>query len=238
MSKDVKAVLLHHSTGGLVWQGGVPEWFEQHNAGHATNYRVVEQAFPKKEPYGWKNYPYDYWNIWVEHAGEEPFMEESTLETLTRQYDVIIWKHCYPVCAVIADTGNPDVRSEEKRSENYKLQYGALKAKMREFPDTRFIVWTGAALVQNNTDEASAKRARAFFEWARDEWDEPGDNIYIWDLYELETEGGIYLKDEYAASPDNSHPNEAFTQRVAPFFGQRIVDVIEGSGDRARVTGR
>ena len=238
MNKDVKGILLHHSTGGVVWQGGVPRWFEQYNANHGTDYQIVEQAFPKKEPYGWKNYPYDYWNIWVEHAGDQPFMEEATLEMLTRQYNVVIWKHCYPVCSILEDTGHPDVQSEEKRVENYRLQYEALKHKMREFPDTKFIVWTGAALVKNNTDEARANRARAFFEWARDEWDESGDNIYVWDLYELETGGGIYLKDNYAASPDNSHPNEAFAQKAAPLFGQRIVDVIEGRGDTASVTGQ
>ena len=42
---------------------------------------------------------------------------------------------------------------------------------------------------------------------------------------------GLYLRNEHAAAPDNSHPNEIFSQKVAPLFAQRIVDVIETRGD-------
>jgi hypothetical protein len=156
---------------------------------------------------------------------------------LAPQYDVIAFKHCYPVSQIEPDTGAPDVASDAKRSENYRLQYAALKEKMRQFPDTRFIVWTGAALAESNTTQAHAQRARQFFTWVRDEWDEPGDSIFVWDLFELETEGGLYLKPEYAAGPGDSHPAASFAQRTAPLLAQRIVDVIEGKGDIGSVTG-
>ena len=71
-----------------------------------------------------------------------------------------------------------------------------------------------------------------------DTWDEPGDNIYVWDFRQLETEGGLYLLNEYAAAPGDSHPNSAFATRVAPYLGQRIVDVIEGRGDSGSLTGQ
>jgi hypothetical protein len=236
-AQEARILFLHHSAGGVIWEGGVPEWFEQHNAAHGTKYRITQQAFPKESPYGWQNYPYDYWNICVEHAGDKPCQEEATLEMLAPQYEVIAWKHCFPVSDVEADTGQPDVRSAEKRRENYVLQYAALKAKMRQFPRTRFVVWTGAALAQGATSEASARRARAFFEWVKKEWDEPGDNIFVWDLFELETEGGLYLKPEYAAAAGDSHPGSNFARSAAPLFGQRLVDVIEGRGDSTSVTG-
>ncbi len=246
--EGMKIVFLHHSTGDLIWQGGVPEWFEQYNRENGTDYRIAEQAFPKNMG----NYPYDYWNVWVDHAGTEAFMKEPTLEILTRKYDVIIWKHCFPVSNIREDTGDPIIGSDEKRIENYRPQYMALKAKMREFPAKRFIVWTGAARVKNtslinriisvlmrkSSDEEKARRVRTFFDWVKNEWDEPGDNIYLWDFYELETEGGIYLKKEFAAGSGNSHPSSTFSQLVAPFFCQRIVDVIEGRGDTANITGR
>ena len=142
-----RIVLLHHSTGECVWNGGVPQWFAQYNEAHGTRYTIAEQAFPKDSPYGWENYPYDYWNIWVRHAGPRPFKEEPTLEMLTPRYDVIVLKHCFPVSQIEADTGTADAASSDKRLENYKLQYAALKKKMRQFPKTRFLVWTGAALV-------------------------------------------------------------------------------------------
>lgn len=234
----VKIIFLHHSTGNNVWKGGVPQWFEKYNQDNGKNYQISERAFPSGKPYAWKNYPFDYWNIWVANAGSEPYMEEPTLEILTPGYDVIVFKHCYPVSAIMPDEGTADTASEEKTLGNYKLQYAALKAKLRQFSDNKFIVWTGAALVAGNTNEESAARAREFAEWVRDEWDEPGDNIFVWDFFDLETEGGNVLKDEYAAAPDDSHPNEAFCKNVAPLFAKRIVDVIEGRGDSGSLTGK
>jgi len=236
--EGMKIIFLHHSTGEVIWKGGVPQWFENYNRENRTNYKIEEQVFPKTSPYGWKNYPFDYYNIWVKNAGDIPFMSEPTLEILTKNYDVIVWKHCFPVSKLMEDTGNPEINSEEKRMENYKLQYEALKQKMRQFPKNKFILWTGAALVKNATDEKTAKRVKEFFDWVKNQWDKKGDNIFFWDFYELETEGGLYLKDEYAFSPSNSHPNEKFSRKVAPLFCQRIVNVIQDKGDSTSLTGK
>ena len=112
-------------------------------------------------------------------------MEEPTLEMLTRDYDVISFKHCFSVSSIQPDRGAGDVAAEEKRLENYVLQYEALKAKLHEFPDTRFVVWTAAALVAAGTDEGQAERTRLFVEWVKTEWNEPGDNIFVWDFHGL-----------------------------------------------------
>jgi len=233
----MKIVFLHHSTGKVIWDAGVKRWFEEYRRETGRTYRIDETAFPRRSPYGWSNGPYDYWNIWVGNAGPKKYMKEPTLEILTKKYGVIVWKHCFPVSDIAPDTGETDIASEARRVENYKLQYIALKEKMREFPETMFLVWTGAALTAEATDEDSARRARAFFEWVRGEWDEKGDNIYLWDFRELETEGGLYLKDGYAAGPSDPHPGEAFARRVAPLLCRRIVDVIEGRGDESSLTG-
>lgn len=235
---EIKILFLHHSTGQRIWQGGIPEWFANYNAEHGTKYQIVESVFPKAQPYGWKNYPFDYWNIWVKNAGAEPYLKELTLEILSEKYDVISWKHCYPVSRIQEKSDTPDVESEVKTLGNYKLQYLALKSKMHEFPNTKFIVWTGAALVEPNTNKKEGARARSFFDWVKKEWDEPGDNIFIWDFFELETAGGLYLKPEYADKPTNSHPNDTFSHQVAPYFAQRVVDVIEGRGDSSPLTGK
>ncbi len=238
MSRNAKIIYLHHSTGNGIWNGGVPEWFAAYNEVNGKDYQIAERNYPSGDPYKWKNYPFDYWNIWINHEGFEPYMEEPTLETLTQLYDVIMWKHCYPVSSIQPDTGNPDVTSEEKRIENYKLQYEALKKKMHDFPDKRFIVWTGAALVKARSDEEKGKRASDFFTWVKEEWDEKGDNIYIWDLWSLETEGELFLKPEFATSETNSHPNLKFNRDTAPLIARRIVDVIEGRGDSGSITGK
>jgi len=238
--EKTEIVFLHHSTGGAIWKGStnryvhkitgkgdVERYFSKYNKANNTAYAITDLVFPKNEPYGWKNYPYDYYNIWVKNAGDQPYLEEPTLEMLTGSYDIVIFKHCYPVGIIQENTGNPDIDSDERRLENYKLQYQALKDKMHEFKDHKFILWTPAALVENNTTEAQAQRTREFYEWVMNDWDEEGDNIYLWDFYQLETEGGLYLKNEYAMSPDDSHPNPSFSGKVAPLFAQFIIDVVE-----------
>jgi len=248
-SENVKNVLfLHHSTGSKIYNGlkknevsDVQKWFDDFNkaSGHKVNF--FETAFPSAKKmklfgYGWKNYPYDYYNIWVKNGHKSTYKGEPTLKVLTPIWDVIIYKHCFPVSS-IDEGGDPDVNSDKKTIENYKLQYKALKNKLYEYPDTKFIVWTGAALTEKRTNEESAKRAKEFFKWVKEEWDTPDDNIYIWDFYDLETEGGLYLKDEYAHSSINSHPKNEFAERVAPLFCQRIVDVIENEGKNTNLKG-
>jgi hypothetical protein len=240
--KEYRILFLHHSTGDVVFNAGkttsrlsrklfknqtfVKQWFKKYNASNNTNYKIEQQFFPKNGPYGWNNYPYDYYNIWVKHAGNLPYLNEPTLEILTQKYNLIIFKHCYPVSDMVEDSNLADINSSKKSLENYKLQYLALKQKMHEFPDTKFLVWTGAARVESNTTTEQAKRAKAFFDWVRNEWDTPDDNIFLWDFYELETEGTLYLKNENASDPANSHPGKDFAEKVAPLFCQRIIEVI------------
>jgi len=233
-----KIIFLHHSTGKNIWDGGVEECFRSYNQTNKVNYSIVEQDFPNKSPYGWNNYPFDYWNIWVNHAGEELYKKEPTLEMITKKYDIVIWKHCFPVGDIEKDTGEPDVNSDIKRVENFKVQYEALKEKMKKFNQTKFIVWTIPALVEKKTTVEKAFRAKEFYNWVKNEWDEKGDNIYLWDFYDLETEGGLYLKDDYAKNSENSHPSNVFSETVAPYFCQRIVDVIEGRADNSSITGK
>lgn len=238
MENDASFIFLHKSTGEYVWyNGNVTGWIDNYNSAHGTNYRAEQMAFPVGEPY-WVNMPQQYWDIWINHAGPESTFGEPTLEVLTQTYDMVIWKHCFPVSDVVESGEAPDVASMTQTIDNYKLQYNALKTKMRSFPDTRFLIWTGAAQTESQTSYENAVRAQSFFDWVRNTWDEPGDNIYLWDFRRLETEGGLYLKPEYAVSAEDAHPNGTFCSMVGPFFGQRIVDVIEGRGDSSSRTGQ
>lgn len=237
LGSAAKVVFLHHSTGGYIWGGGVSDWITAYNTANFTNYQVTERTFPSSSypppSGGWQNYPYDYWNIWINGGGGG----EPTLDDLTADYDVIVWKHCFPVSNIAANTGSPDITSSRQTIENYQAQYNALKDKMHDFPNTRFIVWTGAALVQSATNADEATRARDFANWVKNTWDVDGDNIFVWDFRELETEGGLYLLPANARSANDSHPSDAFSDTAAPLFSQRIVDVIEGRGDTGSLTG-
>jgi hypothetical protein len=234
---QVDVLYLHHSTGGVIWGGGVQNALGTYATSHQKDYSIIDQEFPKSSPYGWANYPYDYWNIWVNHAGTAEYMTEPTLEMLTQTYEVIVLKHCYPVSDIGPDSASASVSSASEQLQNYYLQYNALKAKMRTFPNTRFIVWTGAARAVGATPPENAARSRTFFTWVKNTWDESGDNIYVWDFFELETEGGNYLLPAYADDTEG-HPNGTFAATVAPYFVNRLVDVIEGRGDTGSLTGQ
>jgi hypothetical protein len=237
-----KIIFLHHSTGNNIWKGNtnkyinkltkindVQAYFKKYNRQNNTSYSIVDRIFPNQIPYGWKNYPYDYYNIWVKNAGEKSYMDEPTLEILTKEFEVIIFKHCYPVSKILPDTGSPDINSETKSIENYKLQYNALKKKMHEFPDNKFIVWTPAVFTRNELTEDEAKRTQEFYKWMIEEWDEKGDNIFVWDFYNYETEGQLYMLDKYAVGISNPHPNREFSARTAPLFCDFIIEVISSN---------
>ena len=252
---DMSIVLLHHSTGYNIWYGdkstlrskilrklgggsAMKAWFRNYNREHGSGYSIDELYFPahgQSRTFG--NFPFDYYDLWVVNAGNQPVGDDPTLEILTRDYEMVVWKHCFPVGNILEDTGNPDINSMEKRIENYKLQYAALKKKMLEFPDTKFLVWTGAALLEENTSRDEASRTRQFFNWVKHTWDEPDDNIHLWDFYELETEGGLYMKKEYGDGPGDSHPNNVFAGRVHKLLCNRIVDVFESGGQKTKLTG-
>jgi len=257
VKEETNILFLHHSTGRVIWigntttkiktltrkfsdrlaKGQLPIMLNKYNREHKTKYKIREQIFPKNSPYGWNNFPFDYYNIWVKNQGEEPYLEEPTLEILTKDHQVIVFKHCFPISNIEADMEVASIDSDVKTLANYKLQYAALRDKLHEFPQTKFILFTGAALTKSSVTEEEAIRAKAFFEWVRDEWDQPGDNIYLWDLYSLQTEGGLYLKDEYAVSEYDSHPNEAFASTVVELLFNRIVDVVENNGSNTSLTG-
>jgi len=198
-------ILLHHSTGGVIWDGDlsqvnpdvvrdnprlksqIPLLFAQYNKETSKDYLIKEMSFPKAEPYGWNNYPFDYYNIWVKNSGVKAFMKEPTLEILTDQYNVIIFKHCFPSSNIVADDIEADINSDIKSLQNFKLQYEALRDKLHEFPDNKFILFTGAVQVRQFLTEEEAYRAREFHDWVTQEWDQPEDNIFLWDLYQLQT---------------------------------------------------
>ena len=260
--KDATNIIyLHHSTGKIVWQGKestikklVPERFEKYipeltkpaivkylkdyNKENGTSYQITAREFPAKSPYGWKNYPYDYYNIWVKHGNQDFYKEEPTMNILTEKYDVVVFKHCFPVSHMIKDSLPNNPASEAKSLGNYKVQYQLLKEKMNSYPNTRFLLWTGPALLEKHTNKSEAAITNEFYEWVKNEWDAPDDNIFLWDFRELETEGGLFLKTEFARNSNDSHPNIEFGERAAELFVQRLIDVIRNNGIKTDLTGK
>ena len=151
MNAGIRIIYLHHSTGRIVWEGkknllekffpaydkpAIVKYLEKYDGKHGTHHRITSREYPANAPYGWQNYPYDYYNIWVKHGKQDYYLEEPTLNFLTAQYDVVVFKHCFPVSHISTGTSQGDPDSPEKSLANYKIQYQLLKEKMRSYPDT------------------------------------------------------------------------------------------------------
>jgi hypothetical protein len=236
-------IFLHHSTGEGVYNGGVGlhQWFADYNTKHSLNYSISELAYPNT-PYNWENYPFDYWNLWVNPGNcDNTKSGIRCLDWFTSNYNVIVFKHCFPGAGISADTGNPDISSSTKSIENYKLQYRALRGLMDSYPNNKFIIWTLAPLHRNATNTESAARARQFVNWVKNEWLNEDlkthPNIFIFDFFDYVAEtnptpshGKVNcLKYEYEGdhNGDDSHPNATANSTIMPLFGQFIVDVIQ-----------
>lgn len=234
-------IFLHHSTGNNLFNAGdVDEWMDNYNLNHETNYQITERSYPNT-PYPWENYPYDYWNLWVNRVCDEDNLNIQCLENISNNYDIVIFKHCYPGADILADIGNPDVSSARKSIENYKLQYRAIRELLDSLPDTKFVIWTLVPRHRLATTVANAQRSQDFVTWVKEDFlTEDGKehpNIYIFDFWEYATEHNASpingqvntLKYDYEIShiTDDSHPNIKASQEIGPIFSQFIVDVIE-----------
>lgn len=246
--QDANIIFLHHSTGGLIYKDGhVADSIQAYNKRNGTKYSITERNFPDK-PYPWANYPYDYWNIWIngycnEQKNDSTYVNITCLEDLCKEYDVIMLKHCYPGADILEDIGAPDVSSSRKSLENYKLQYRVLRDKFQEFPENDFVVWTLVPRHRLDANSpANAGRAKEFVDWVKNEWlTENGQNytnIHIFDYFSLAAEINtkveapripFCLKYEYERShkDDDSHPNKKASQEIGPKLFQFIVDVIQ-----------
>jgi hypothetical protein len=233
-------IFLHHSTGGNVWnEGNVNNYIQDFNTQNGTSIKVTETSYPN-DPYPWENYPYDFWNLWVNGQCDDSKSGIECLSSLAGKYNLIIFKHCFPGAGISSDTGTPDVTSSRKSLENYKLQYRALRQIMDSFPNNKFMVWTLAPLHRNATTETQASRARQFVDWVKNDWlKEDGkqhNNIYIFDFYNIVAEsdpnpvqGNVNcLKYEFEGdhTGSDSHPNTKANQIAGPLFAQAIENCL------------
>lgn len=239
MASDASIVLLHHSTGGIVYDAGVEAALSAQNSTLGTTYSIDEIDYPSNAV-PWNNYPHEWWLYWVDSPGAGG---QITLETLCATYDVIAFKCCYPVSEMIADS-TPDITSEGKSDENYRLQMAAVFAECARHPNNRFVFWTGALHRAANTNEVQATRTRDWFDYLEDLALPP--NVYLWDFGWLESvpqasweawwgPRGLYALDAHTET--DSHPTTAFGAAVAPLFVNRLISVIRGTGRSTTLQG-
>ncbi len=225
---DESIIFLHHSTGNIIYSDGdVPGWIADYNTTHNSAY-VVEDRYYPNTPYPWANYPYDYWNLWVNGACSNDDPDIHCLDQLTADYQVVIFKNCYPVSDIESDTGSPDITSSRKSLENYKLQYSAVRDTLQQYPKTLFIFWTGAPRHRLATTPEKAARARQFAAWVKNEMLVGGSypNIRVFDYFDLTAGSDNMLRYAYEKShtSSDSHPNTLAATDVGPVFARFIID--------------
>ncbi len=244
-AQEGKAYFLHHSTGGGVYnQGNVEDKINAYNQENGTNYQIDEKPYPTN-PYPWHNYAYDYWNLWINGVCDNSDPDVECLESMLERYEIIIFKHCYPGSDIVPDIANPSVSSSVKCLANYKLQYRALRDKMANFPNKKFVVWTLAPRHRLYAPAQSAERAaraREFVNWVKNEWlTEEGrgpSNIYIFDFFNIVAEsdpnppnGQVNcLKYEYERSHtgNDSHQNQQANEVAGEAFANFLINNVYG----------
>lgn len=222
--EPVRIIFMHHSTGAnLIAQGGVREafaalgyefWDHGYNGdgladpqGNATgiSYNVPGD---NTDPDGW----YETFQL--------PYTDPpSNALSEMLQYDVIIFKSCFPSSHIV----------DQAMFDAYREYFLAIRDVIDQYPDKLFIPFTTPPLVPNETDAEAAARAR---EWAAyltsDEYLAGHPNIFVFDFFTLLADEDGFLRAEYRADEWDSHPNEVANQAVGPVFVDFVAQAIEG----------
>ena len=239
-SQKNKAIFLVHSTGSnLFSEGKVADWVKTYNSANGTDFQITTRSYPNT-PWPWENYPYDYWKLWVDKSCNNANSNIECLASIAKDYDLVIFKHCFPGAEIDPDTGKPNIASNRKSLENYKLQYRALRTLMDEMPDKKFMVLTLVPLHRLSVSAECAMRANEFVNWVKKQWlTEDGrkhSNIFIFDFFSLAAEMNenpakgkqFCLKYDYESNhtSDDSHPNTLAYQTIGPAFAQAVVKAL------------
>ncbi|MFH1088734.1 MAG: LamG-like jellyroll fold domain-containing protein [Patescibacteria group bacterium] len=245
-----KIVMLTHSTGLNLYEAIIDEdvLTERFNLLYGTDYVIERIEYPHiygrpSEEITTNNMPWHYFRRWIE--GEYGVYDE-TLNELATEYDVVMFKQCYPSSDIYMESVTEEYpNSDDRTVGNYKIIYNYLKGVLDSHPDTEFVAWT---LPPRNKDfipllgdsVANASRASDFSYWLLNTWLEDGqnhDNIQVFDFrgYVVESSQTSawynFLKQEYEISSytTDSHPNDLANNTVAPYFVDFVIqEVLEG----------
>lgn len=210
-----RIIFLHHSTGAnLIEQGGVRARFtalgyEFDDHGYNGDGLVLADGTPTGRNFDVPDdntNPDGYAAIFAQPLHDPP---DNTFSHLM-QYDVIVFKSCFPVSII---------ESDEQLAE-YKSYYLSIRERMDQYPHKIFIVVTQPPEIPADTDSQAAARARAFTNWlASDEYLSGHHNVFVFNFFNLLANPSTnMLRAEYQTDPSDAHPNELANQTIAPLF--------------------
>lgn len=219
----------HHSTGLCIWgpngsTTSVPAQMTIYNNMHGyTGSNAVtmnELWFPPEDDNEWCRWHRIFEN--QDTANIQPYYSGNR---------VMVVKSCFPSSNVEA-YGDPSdtLYTDYKTVLNYKWHWRHIIKVMRAHPQNFFVIWTNAPLVANQTNSQEAYWAHCFCKWAKDTLANGLDpvtgsfppNVYVFDFFHKLVGANYMLPLTYATGADDSHPNAAATQLVAPQFVNEI----------------
>jgi hypothetical protein len=228
--QPVRIIFLHHSVGqGLIDQGGVREGlaalgYEFYDHGYngdglrladgsytGTNFDIPDD---NTDPNGLAV-------LFAQPLHDPPDNAFSRL----MQYDVIIFKSCFP---------NSNIGDDEQLAQD-KSYYLSIRDRIDQYPDKLFIAVTQPPQVPGSSNRDEARRARALADWlASDEFLAGHPNLRAFDFFGQLAGDDNFLRREYRIDNEDAHPNEQANQEIGPRFVEFIDQAIRGFAPAAQ----
>lgn len=222
-----KIFFLHHSVGNdLIERGNVRGTIDTYNSSHGTGYQFWDHGYngdglrDSSGNFTGTNYAIPGDNTDPDGLGylftssaEDAVSSRNQIMT----YNVIAFKSCYTASQALVDDGTLN---------NYKNYYLQMRNFFDGHTDRVFVVITPPPSHPDETDSATAGRARQFANWLKSsEYLSGHSNIVCFDLFDYFADSNNVLKAGYRYTGEvNSHPNELADQTVGPVFAQFLID--------------
>ncbi|HJX38331.1 MAG TPA: carbohydrate binding domain-containing protein [Anaerolineae bacterium] len=212
--QGVRIIFLHHSCGqNLIAQGGVREGltalgYEFYDHGYNEEGLVLADGTSTGTNFDVPDdntNPDGYAAIFAQPLHDPP---DNTFSQLM-QYDVIVFKSCFPVSNI----------GDDAQLEEYKSYYLSIHERMDQYPDKMFVIVTQPPEIPADSSLDAAARARAFANWlSSDEYLSGHANVFVYDFFGQLAGGDNYLRPEYRTDESDAHPNESANRTIGPLF--------------------
>lgn len=217
-----RIIFLHHSCGqNLIEQGGVREGlsalgYEFYDHGYnGEGLRLSDGSYAgySFDVPGDNTDPDGFAAIFSQPLNDLP---NNTFSHLM-EYDVILFKSCFPTSNIESDA----------RLADYKSYYRRIMDRMAKYPDKIFIIVTQPPEVPRNSDANASSRARSFVNWLKsDEYLAGHDNVFVFDFFDKLSGGDNFLRSGYRTDEYDAHPNMKANETIGPIFVSFIDRVI------------
>ncbi len=233
-------ILIHKSVGdALIKEGNVRGLFNAYNSAHGTNFQFWDHdnnapvltdpqggthgdyGFPE----GGATQPEHYENLFKQPVHVPP---DNAFSRLLANHEVILFKSCSSAAFI----------EHDHRLNQIKNNYRAIRDVMDDHRDHLFIPFSPPPLNKDapDTPPEMGARARAFADWLKTDFlteKGPHPNIAVFDFFDLLAEddpsdpGYNFLRSEYVKGWQDSHPNKAANEHIAPIFVDFVINSIK-----------